>query len=309
MYVLQQFLVDQLIIVLNGLSRASTLFLLGTGLSLVYGMLNFMNLAHAAFLPLGAYLSASLIRRTTGVVGDSLGFVGLFVVFLVVLLLVVPAIASMVGLAMERALFEPLYDLEDDYHLLATFGIILMMEDSMKFVWGGQPVSATAPADLLGTFPIPGGIYPWWSILTILITAAIAGTLYYFFEATRLGRITLAMAEDKEIVSVTGVDTRSIHLKIFVISVGLAALGGALYLPGASITTGLSLEFVILAFAVLVIGGLGSLKGAIVASLIIGLVQAYGIYYIPQLALAAVFLLMTAVILVKPTGLFGEIDA
>jgi len=109
-------------------------------------------------------------------------------------------------------------------------------------------------------------------VLTILITALVAGTLYYFFEETRLGKITLAMAED-EAVGFTGIDTRSIHLKVFVIGIALAALGGALYLPTASVTTGLALEFVILAFAVLVIGGLGSLRGAIAASLIIGMVR------------------------------------
>jgi branched-chain amino acid transport system permease protein len=305
----QQILSEQLVIILNGLSGAATLFLLGTGLSLIYGMLNFLNLAHAAFLPLGAYLAASLIQATVGAVGGTLGFVGLFVVFLVLLVVVVPAVVSIVGLAMERTAFKPLYGIEDDYQLLATFGIILMMEDAMKFIWGGEPVSATAPSNLLGTFSLPGGTYPWWSVLTILITALVAGTLYYFFEETRLGKITLAMAEDEEAVGFTGIDTRSIHLKVFVIGIALAALGGALYLPTASMTTGLALEFVILAFAVLVIGGLGSLKGAIAASLIIGMVQAYGSYYVPVLELALVFLLMATIMLIKPTGLFGEIEA
>ncbi len=305
---IHQFISEQLIIILNGLSGAATLFLLGTGLSLIYGMLNFLNLAHAAFLPLGAYLAASLIQATVGAVGGTLGFAGLFVVFLVLLVIVVPAVVSAIGLAMERTAFRPLYGLEDDYQLLATFGVILMMEDAMKYVWGGQPVSATAPSNLLGTFNLSGQTYPWWAVLTILITALVAATLYYFFEETRLGKITLAMAEDDEAVSFTGIDTRSIHLKVFVIGIALAALGGALYLPTASMTTGLAFEFVILAFAVLVIGGLGSLKGAIAASLIIGMVQAYGSYYVPVLELAIVFLLMAAVMLVKPTGLFGEIE-
>lgn len=305
----QQFISEQLVIILNGLSGAATLFLLGTGLSLIYGMLNFLNLAHAAFLPLGAYLAASLIHRTVGAVGDTLGFVGLFVVFLVLLIVVVPAVVSAIALAMERTAFKPLYGLEDDYQLLATFGFILMMEDGMKYIWGGQPVSATAPSNLLGSFSLPGGSYPWWAILSIVVTGLVAATLYYFFEETRLGKITLAMAEDEEAVSFTGIDTRSTHLKVFVIGIALAALGGALYLPTASMTTGLALEFVILAFAVLVIGGLGSLKGAIAASLIIGMVQAYGSYYVPVLELALVFLLMAAVMLIKPTGLFGEIEA
>lgn len=300
---------QQVPIVLNALFRASTLFLLGTGLSIIYGMLNFMNLAHAAFLTLGAYLSASLVNATVGSLGGSLGFVGLFAVFLVILLVIVPAIISIVGLGLELTLFQPLYGLEDDYQLLATFGVILMLEDSMKFIWGGLPVSASAPSDTLGGVGMVGTVYPIWPLFATGLTMVIAATLYYFFEKTRLGKITLAMAEDDEVVSVTGIDTRAVHVKVYVIGVALAALGGALYLPTASVTTGLSLEFVILAFAVLVIGGLGSLKGAIAASLLIGFMQAFGNYYVPQLSLAIVFLLMAAVMLIKPTGLFGDIKA
>lgn len=302
-------LTQQVPIILNGLFRASTLFLLGTGLSIIYGMLNFMNLAHAAFLTLGAYISATLISAAVGAVGGTLGFIGLFAVFLIILFLVVPAIVSAVGLGLEQALFKPIYGLEDDYQLLATFGVILMMDDSMKFIWGGLPVSQSAPSNALGGMSLFGNTYPLWPLFATATTAVIAATLYYFFEETRLGKITLAMAEDEEVVSVTGIDTRSVHLKVYVIGVALAALGGALYLPTASITTGLALEFVILAFAVLVIGGLGSLKGAIAASLLLGFMQAFGDYYVPQLSLAVVFLLMAAVMLVKPTGLFGDIKA
>lgn len=302
-------LTQQISIILNGLFGASTLFLLGTGLSIIYGMLNFMNLAHAAFLALGAYLSASLITAASGAIGGTLGFIGTFLVFMAVLLVAVPAIVSIVGLGLEQTLFKPLYGLEDDYQLLATFGVILMMEDSMKYIWGGLPVSQSAPSDLFGSFSMAGTTYPIWPIFATLLTAVVAVTLYYFFEETRLGKITLAMAEDEEVVKVTGIDSRSVHVKVYVIGVALAALGGALFLPTASVTTGLSLEFVILAFAVLVIGGLGSLKGAIVASLLLGFLQSFGDYYVPELSLAVVFLLMAAVMLVKPTGLFGDIKA
>jgi branched-chain amino acid transport system permease protein len=304
-----QVLSQQVPIVLNALFLASVLFLLGTGLSIIYGMLNFLNLAHAAFLILGAYVSATVITEVVSAVGGTVGGGVLLVVLLVGLLVVVPAIVSVVGLTMERTLFKPIYGLEDDYQLLATFGVILMMEDGMKFIWGGQPVSATRPSALLGGVELFGSTFPLWTLFATGVTAVIAATLYYFFEETRLGKITLAMAENDEIVGVAGIDTRSVHLKVYVIGVGLAGLGGALYLPNASMTTGLSLQFVILAFAVLVIGGLGSLKGAIAAALLIGFVRSFGTYYVPQLALAIVFLLMAAVMLIKPTGLFGDIKA
>lgn len=295
-------------LVFNALFLASVLFLVGTGLSIIYGMLNFLNLAHAAFMVLGAYISATLITRITGGLSGT-GNVVLFIALLVALLIAVPVIVSAIGLAMERTLFQPIYGLEDDYQLLATFGIILMMEDSMKFIWGGQPVSATTPANILGGFDLFGSTYPIWSLFAIAVTAIVAGILYYFFERTRLGKITLAMAQDDEIVDAMGINTRSVHLKVYVIGIALAGLGGALYLPNASVTTGIALEFVILAFAVLVIGGLGSLKGAIAASLLIGFLRAFGTFYIPVLELAIVFLLMAAVMLIKPTGLFGDIKA
>lgn len=302
-------LTQQVPIILNALFLASVLFLLGTGLSIIYGMLNFLNLAHAAFLVLGAYVAYTVITQITGAVGGSVSTAVLFLVLLVGLLVVVPVVISVVGLAMEQAVFKPIYGLEDDFQLLATFGVILMMEDGMKFIWGGLPVSATTPSDILGRVDLFGSTYPLWPILATVVTAIVAVVLYYFFEETRLGKITLAMAEDEEIVGVTGIDTRSVHLKVYVIGVALAGLGGALYLPNASMTSGLSLQFVILAFAVLVIGGLGSLKGAIAASLLIGFMRSFGTYYIPQLELAIVFLLMAAVMLIKPTGLFGDIKA
>lgn len=302
-------LIRQIPIVLNALFLASTLFLLGTGLSIIYGMLNFMNLAHAAFLVLGAYLSATVIGQLVGAVGGSVGGAVLFLVLAIGLLVVVPVIVSVIGLAMEQTLFKPIYGLADDFQLLATFGIILMMEDSMKFIWGGNPVSATAPSDILGSIDVFGSTTPLWPIFATVVTAAVAAVLYYFFEETRLGKITLAMAEDAEIVAVTGIDTRRVHLQVFVIGLALAGLGGALYLPNASVTTGVTLQFVILAFAVVVIGGLGSLKGAIAASLLIGFMRAFSSFYVPQIELAIVFLLMAAVMLIKPTGLFGDIKA
>jgi branched-chain amino acid transport system permease protein len=300
-------LTQQVPLVFNALFLASVLFLVGTGLSIIFGMLNFLNLAHAAFMVLGAYISATVTTQIVGSLGSSGAVV--FFVLLLGLLVAVPVIVSGIGLAMERVMFQPIYGLADDYQLLATFGVILMMEDSMKFIWGGQPVSATAPADILGGIGLFGGTYPLWPLFAIVVTAIVAAVLYYFFEETRLGKIALAMAQDDEIVSAMGIDTRSVHLKVYVIGVALAALGGALYLPNASATTGIALEFVILAFAVLVIGGLGSLKGAIAASLLIGFMRSFGTYYIPVLELAIVFLLMAAVMLIKPTGIFGDIKA
>lgn len=294
-----------LVIVLNGLFSASTLFLLGTGLSLIFGILNFLNLSHAAFLTLGAFVGSSVIQAIAGSL--NVGSTALFLIFLLALVVVVPVIVSLVGLGLEVTIFRRLYDVDVTYQLLATFGLILMLEDTMRFIWGGQPISATAPSNLLGNASILGRTYPLWPLLATAITAVIAAGLYYFFEETRLGKIARAMAEDPEIVRTTGIDTRAIHLRIFVLGVALAGLGGALLLPNASVTTGASIQYVILAFAVLVIGGLGSLKGAIVASILIAMIESFLTVFVPEIALAVVFVLMAAIMLVKPTGFYGGV--
>jgi len=202
-------------------------------------MLNFLNLAHAAFLPPRAYLAASLIQATVGAVGGPSGFVGLFVVFLVLLVVVVPAVVSIVGLAMERTAFKPLYGIEDDYQLLATFGIILMMEDAMKFIWGGEPVSATAPSNLLGTFSLPGNV------------PVVVGVDHPHHRAGRRHALLLLRGDPpredhardgrgREAVGFTGIDTRSIHLKGVRHRHRTGGPRRRVYLPTASMTTGLA---------------------------------------------------------------------
>lgn len=298
-------IVRHAIIVSNGLYYAAILFLVSIGLSMIFGVLNFLNLAHAAFLTLGAFLTTTLIGAFTY---DAFGIVGVLALFAIVLV-VVPIVISAIGVGLEVTLFRYMYDMDETFQLLATFGFLLMIDDVMKFIWGASPRRAAAPSQVLGSLSVAGRTYPLYILFVIAVTVIVAVALYYFFEETKLGKITLALAEDEEMVRASGVDARTIHFWVFVIGVGTAALGGAMWVPNASVTIGLSIEFVLLAFAVIVIGGLGSLKGAIAASLIIGLIRSYGIAFVPAIELAIVFVLMAVVMIIRPTGLYGGIHS
>jgi len=296
--------VNQVVRLLNSLYYSSIVFLVAVGLSFVYGYLNLLNLAHVSFLGLGAFLGAELILRAAQL-PSVLGTVGPFVVVLIV----APLLITVIGAVFEYSIFKPLYDMEEAFQLLATFGIVLMLEGALEFIWGGESVSGTAPSSILGTVGIGSATFPVYVVFVIAVTAVVAAGLYYFFEETRLGRITIAMSEDPDVVRTCGIDVRRIHLTVLLLSVALAGLGGVLWVPNASATVGVSLDFLILAFAVVVIGGLGSLKGAIVGAVLVGLIRTYGLVFLPGLSLVLVFLLMATVVVIKPTGLFGGVEA
>ncbi|CAI49804.1 ABC-type transport system permease protein (probable substrate branched-chain amino acids) [Natronomonas pharaonis DSM 2160] len=286
----------------NGLYFAALLFFASVGLTLVFGVLNLLNMAHAAFFGLGVYIGVWTLNNMHDI-STSLA------VLLVLIVIAIPVVVSVLAGALDKTLFAPLYDIEPVYQLLATFGVLLMIEDLIKFIWGTTPIavdSAVNPSRQLGSFEVLGSSLSMYRTFIVLMFIVTAVGLFLMFERTKLGKISLAMAEDYEMVQMLGINVNRVRVLIFSISVGLAALGGALFVPLAPATPAITLEYVLLSFAVIVIGGLGSLKGAIVASLIIGLVRSFGITYVPQIELAIVFLLMAAVIIVKPEGLFGH---
>lgn len=300
---IESLVVTQVIRLLNSLYYSSIVFLVAVGLSFIYGYLNLLNLAHVSFLGLGAFLGAELIVQAAQL-PSILGTVGPFIV----ILLVTPLVIAVIGTVFEYSIFKPLYDMEEAFQLLATFGIVLMLEGALEFIWGGETVSGTAPSQILGTVGIGSSTFPLYVIFVITVTVIVAAGLYYFFEETKLGRITIAMSEDPDVVRTCGIDVRRIHLTVLVLSVMLAGLAGVLWVPNASATVGVSLDFLILSFAVVVIGGLGSLKGAIVGAGLVGLIRTYGLVFLPGLSLVLVFLLMAAVVVIKPTGIYGGIE-
>lgn len=285
-------------LVLNGLFYASFLYMVSLGLSLVFGVLNLVNLQHASFLGLGAYVGASVSTLALN------SFDSIITPFIVILA-VTPLIGIIVAIAMEKTVIDILYDISEEYQMLATFGLLLMFEDVFTMIWGTNPVSNSTPVDALGSITFLGVQYPVYYLIVISVFAITAYAPFVLFRRTKLGHIARAVAEDEEMVRMIGINTERVRLLIFALAAGLATLGGALLVPSASAVPGLSVNYVVLAFAVTVIGGLGSLRGAIAGSLLIGIVRSFGIVYIPSVELVVVYLIMIAMILIKPEGLFG----
>lgn len=286
----------------NGLYFAALLFFASVGLTLVFGVLNLLNMAHAAFFGLGAYVAVWTLNNLGDITTS-------MILLLLSLVLVIPVVIFVLSAALDRTVFAPLYGIEPVYQLLATFGVILMLDDVIKFIWGASPISvdgAVNPSRQMGTVELLGASISAYRSFVILMFVVVAIGLYLMFLKTKLGKISQAMSEDYEMVQMLGINVGRVRLLIFSISIALAALGGALFVPFAVAAPAVTLEYVLLSFAVIVIGGLGSLKGVVVAALVIGLVRSFGIAYFPAIELAVVFALMAIVIIFKPRGLFGH---
>src|SRR5216684_2836292 len=253
---------------LNSFFYAAVLFLIAAGLSLIYGVMRIVNLAHGTLYALGAYVSAWVVGGAVGhAASGTLGVAGLL------LLLPVGAVAiAVVGAVIEPTLLRPLYRRPEEYHLLITFGLLMILEDAMKFLFGGTPLTAGSIMDHMGSIPIGRLLYPTYNLFVIAIGLIAALGLWWIIYRTRFGVILRATSQDRRMA---------------------AALG-------------MGIEALILAFVVVVIGGLGSLEGALVGALIVGLVRTAGIQFFPEIELAVLYLIATAVLLIRPTGLFGR---
>ncbi len=288
---------DVAIYLLNGLYYTSLLFLLSIGMNMIYGILKVLNMAHASFMVLGMYVAASLV----GLIGAPFVLIPF-----IVLLVLTPIVVGISSISLEVTVFRPLYNLDETFQLLGTFGLLIVLDDVMKMIWGAQPVSTQVPVQILGELNIVGRTYPLYNIFVILVFVFTAILLHHFFFKTKIGKIARAMAQHKEMAIALGINVNKIYLQIFILAAALAALGGAVMVPMSSAVPGIAVELVILAFAVIVVGGLGSFEGTIAASLVIGIIRSFGIAFFPEIELAVVFLIMAVVMLIKPSGLFGE---
>ncbi len=283
--------------VLNSFFYASVLFLIAAGLSLIFGVMGIINMAHGSLYALGAYVTAWVI---TAVPGD-LPFV--------VLLLLLPAGAvavALVGLVIEPTLIRPLYKRPEEYQLLVTFALLLVLEDIMHFVFGGTPLSASAVIDRMGSFPVRDLIYPTYNLLVIAVGALAALCLWAFIYRTKFGVILRAASQDMRMASALGVNIKRVYVQAFGIGCFLAGLGGAIVVPSQAAVLGMGIDNLILAFVVVVIGGLGSLRGALIGALVVSFVRTFMVQFFPELELAVLYLIAAGVLLVRPTGLFGK---
>ena len=286
-----------LIQTLNSLFYASILFLIASGLSLVYGVMRIVNMAHGNLYAFGAYVAAWVVGLAT----DRLHWTLLFV-----LLLSGALAAAAAGALLEPTLLRPLYTRAEEYQLLMTFGLLLILEDVMRLVWGPHPLTASAVSDTLASMSIMGVTYPAYNLFVIVVGGVAAVALWAFVYRTRFGVMLRATSQDMRMASALGINVKRVYVQAFTLGCFMAGLGGAVVMPISGAVLGMGIDALILAFVVVVIGGLGSLEGALVGALIVGFVRTLGITYFAEIELAVLYLIAAVVLFVRPAGLFAR---
>ena len=276
---------------LNGLAYGVLLFLLSVGLTLIFGMLDVVNLAHGSFYMLGAYTGLSLI-----------GALGNFWVAL----LAAPLVVGLVGVAIERACLRRLYRRGPLDQVLLTFGLVYLFEDLVKWIWGGRIRSIPPPDLFSGSVTVLGATIPSYRLFVIGFGLVMALLLWLLIERTRLGAIIRAGVFDAEMTSGLGIDIDRVFTALFGFGAALGGLSGVIAGPIQSAYPAMGVTILIPALIVVVVGGLGSLKGSLVGSLVIGQAETFGKAWIPGAAMLIIYVVMAAVMLVRPQGLFGR---
>jgi branched-chain amino acid transport system permease protein len=282
---------------LTGLASAASLFLVASGLSIIFGVTRIVNFAHGAFYMLGAYVAFTLTERFSG----ALGFWG----GIVAAALIVAAIGVMV----EMLLLRRIYHAPELFQLLATFGLTLIVEDLVVLIWGPSDLLGRRAPGFKGAVDFFGEKIPSYELFLIVLGAAALGLLWLMFQRTRWGVLVRAATQDRDMVAALGVNQKWLFTSVFALGVFLAALGGALQIPRDAVNHAMDLRVIVEVFVVVVIGGLGSIWGAFVAAVLVSELNAFGILIFPKISIILVFLVMAAVLIVRPWGLFGRPEA
>jgi len=277
---------------LNGLSFGALLFILASGLSLVFGMMDVVNLAHGAFYMLGAYIALSVVQ-----------FTGSFWLAL----LVAPGALALLGLVLEPLLLRRLRGRHLDQVLL-TIGVSLVIVDVIGQVWGREVRSLSAPAGLDGSVTLIGGVYPVYRLFVIGFGAALAAAMAVVYRRTKIGMLIRAGVEDAQMLGALGVDTNRLFAATFATGAALAGLAGVIAAPVFGVQPGMDTDPGLLySLVVVVVGGLGTLSGAVAGSVLVGPADTFGKVLFQDVALAVIFAIVALVLLLKPTGLLGRI--
>lgn len=282
---------------LTGLSRSAILFIVAAGLSLVFGALRVVNIAHGSFYMVGAFVAATVLATVDGLVG--------FVLAIAAAALVVAVLAA----AMEVTALRRLYASEHLLQLLATFAFALIVSDVVQALWGAQPRRVAQPRLIGGAMNLGGVVFPRYSLFLIAMAVLIGLGLWALMSRTSLGRDIRAAVSDPEMLGMVGVNVSLLFTVVFALGGALAALGGVLSAPQSTARLGMDTDIIVESFAVVIIGGLGSLPGTAVGALLVGLTFTFGIFFLPAAALAIVFVVMVAVLTWRPRGLFGVAEA
>ena len=275
----------------SGVALGAIYALLAVGLSLIFGMLTVVNFAHGAFFMVGAFLGVYF-----------LGITGSFWFSL----LLAPLITGAIGLVTERFLVRPLYGRGIDYPLLLTFGLSYVLIEAMRVVFGVEGVSSSTPEALRGAVNLGFGHFPLYRLFLIAATAVVVLALWLFIEKTRYGLIIRAGSRDTEIVRILGIDIARVWLIVFALGTAIAGLSGVLAAPTRAVNPEMGIPVLAESFVVTVVGGMGSLPGAVIAGLLVGIVFSMTALFAPEFAELSVFALMAVVLLVRPQGFFGK---
>jgi len=287
-------------VILGGMFHAAVLFLVAAGLQLVFGVQKIINLACGSFYALGAYFGITAV-------GIAMSF-GLPAASFFPVVIVAGLLIGLVGFPIERVL-RSVYRRDESYQLLITFGLLLMFQDIFRFTWGATPRTMDNAYLVYGVADVLGVRVPTYNLLVIAASIGIAVTLGLFLQRTRTGRIVRATAENRDMTEGLGVNVSRVFALVFTVGCMLGTVGGALVVPSSAASLEMAVELVVEAFAVVVIGGLGSMSGALVGALIVGLMRAASIALMPEMELLSVYLVVVAVLIFKPAGLFGKVTA
>ncbi|MDW8044197.1 MAG: branched-chain amino acid ABC transporter permease [Nitrososphaerota archaeon] len=275
---------------LIGLSTGMFLWVVAAGLTLIFGVAKVLNFAHGSLYMLGAYLTYSFFLRTGNF------WLGLLIATL---------ITAFVGGIMERFFIRKIYHLDVSFQLLLTFAFILILDDLVKMIWGPVYAMPPMPEGFRGGVSIMGRMFPIYSLFIIAVGPLVALGLWLFLN-TKWGRMVRAAASDREMAEAVGINVKRLFTCVFMFGSGLAAIGGGLRIPMFNISPGMGIFLIIDLFIIVVIGGLGSLKGAFIGAILLGQFEALGLLFIPEFYMAFSFMLMAAVLLIRPWGIFGK---
>jgi len=282
---------------LTGLASAASLFLVASGLSIIFGVTRIVNFAHGAFYMLGAYLAFTLTERFSGAFGFWGG-------------IVLAALAvAVIGVLVEMLLLRRIYHAPELFQLLATFGLTLMVEDLVVLIWGPSDQLGRRAPGFKGAVDFFGQNVPSYDLFLIALGPIVLGVLWLLFQRTRWGVLVRAATQDRDMVAALGVNQKWLFTSVFAVGVFLAALGGALQIPRDAVNHAMDLRIIVDVFVVVVIGGLGSIIGAFVAAVLVSELNAFGILIFPKISIILVFLVMAVVLIVRPWGLFGRQEA
>jgi branched-chain amino acid transport system permease protein len=289
-------------VLVDGIIYASWLFLIAAGLTMIYGVMRILNMAHGSLYALGAYTAASLAGAWLS--GGHAPF-GSYAMLILAAVLV----GVVMGPLIERGLLRFFYGRDEVVLVLVTYALFLVLEDVVKLVWGVESYFVTEPYGLLGNFELGDLSYPTYSLVLVLAAILAGVALRYGIYGTRYGKLLLAVIHDREVSAALGIDVKRMFLFTFTAGATLAALGGALTAPTVSVVPAMGVEVIVLAFAVVVIGGLGSMPGAALGAVIVGLVRSAAVHVLPEVELFSIYVVMALVLAVRPRGLFVAAEA